>query len=91
MGTGHDLQEIDYGLRYSYNFEPIKTKATVGWTEFTYPHILSPHDRTNEWWFRFDHNDAWMWRWTGYKGDDGILNPEFLLCPGYGLYSWPMV
>jgi hypothetical protein len=87
---GHNLQEIDYTLRYSYDVESIKTKATVGWTEFTYPRILSSHDRTNEWFIRLEHNDAWMWRGLGYKGEDGILNPSFCFAQdmGYILGQW---
>ncbi|MFA5865130.1 MAG: hypothetical protein WC975_10645 [Phycisphaerae bacterium] len=87
---GHNLQEIDYTLRYSYDVEPIKTKATVGWTDFTFPRILSSHDRTNEWFIRLEHNDAWMWRGLGYKGEDGILNPSFCFTQdtGYILGQW---
>jgi hypothetical protein len=90
-GNGSDFQEVDFGLRYSYDVSAIKTKVTVGWTVFNYPHIVSPrHDRSNEWWFRFDHNDAWMWRWTGYKGEEGILNPSFFMAQdmGYILGQW---
>lgn len=87
---GAHLQEIDFTLRYSYFVEPIQTKATVGWTEFTFPRTNAVHDRTNEWWFKLEHNDAWLWRGLGYKGTDGILNPSFFFAQdtGYILGQW---
>jgi len=91
-GNGTNFQEVDFTLRYSYAFDPIKTKATVGWTDYTFPHVtgVGDKDRTNEWFIRLDHNDAWLWRWAGYKGEDGILNPYVLFAQdtGYILGQW---
>jgi len=83
-GNGTNFQEVDYVLRYSYDIEAIKTTATVGWADYTYPHTVGPLDRTNEWYIKLDHNDAWMWRWLGYTGEDGILNPSFLIAQDTG-------
>ncbi len=89
-GNGTNFQEVDFGLRYSYNVEAIATEVTVGWSDYTYPHVTGPLDRTNEWYIKLEHNDAWMWRWLGYKGEDGILNPSFLFAQdtGYILGQW---
>jgi hypothetical protein len=89
-GNGTNFQEVDFTLRYSYNVDPIKTKMTVGWTDFTYPHVKGSLDRTNEWFIRLEHNDAWMWRWAGYRGKDGILNPSFFFSQdtGYIRGTW---
>lgn len=78
---GTNLQEIDYTLRWSYDIEPIKTTATIAWTDYTFPHIRFVGDRdwTHEVSLRLSHNDAWLWRWTGYKGDEGILNPSLFI------------
>ena len=84
-GSGANIQEIDYTLRYSYEFKPIATKATVGWTAFVYPNVrgVGDNDRTFEVFFSFEHNDAWMWRWLGYQGDDPILNPSLFVAYDY--------
>jgi hypothetical protein len=72
---GQNLQEVDYTLRWSYDLKSIATKFTTGWTDYTFPNAHPI--RTNEIFFKFEHNDAWMWRGLGYKGDAGILNPSF--------------
>jgi hypothetical protein len=78
---GTNLQEVDYTLRWSYDIAPIKTTATIAWTEFTYPHLknVGSRDWTDEVSLRLNHNDAWLWRWTGYQGDAGILNPSLFI------------
>lgn len=72
-------QEIDYSAYYSYSIEPIATDLSIGWIHYYFPNLRGVHndDRTNEWFFSLEHNDAWAWRWLGYKGEDGILNPTF--------------
>jgi hypothetical protein len=71
---GQNLQEVDYTLRWSYQLEPIATKLTLGWTDYTFPNANAV--RTNEAFVKFEHNDAWLWRGLGYKGEEGILNPS---------------
>ncbi|MBN2562651.1 MAG: hypothetical protein JXQ75_17130 [Phycisphaerae bacterium] len=76
-GDGANIQEIDYTISYGYSVEPIATDITIGWIEYVFPNWEGPGDRTHEWFLSFEHNDAWAWRWLGYKGEDGILNPTF--------------
>lgn len=78
---GANIQEIDYTLRYSYTVEPIRTRTTVGWTDYTFPKSvgLGENDSTHEWFVKFEHNDAYWWRPLGYQGDGGVLNPSFFL------------
>jgi len=76
-GDGANIQEIDYTISYTYHVEPIATDVTIGWIDYVFPNWDGPGDRTHEWFLSFAHNDAWAWRWTGYDGDDGILNPTF--------------
>jgi hypothetical protein len=82
---GTNLQEVDYTLRWSYELKPIKTTATVAWTDYTYPHVrnVGSRDWTDEVSLRLNHNDAWLWRWTGYKGEDGILNPSLFIAKDF--------
>ncbi len=72
---GQNLQEIDLTLKYSYNIEPIMSTLSVGWTHYKFPNHNDIN--THEWFIGVDHNDAWMWRWAGYDGDEGIFNPSF--------------
>ncbi len=76
-GDGANIQEIDYSISYSYSVEPIATDITIGWIDYVFPNWAGPGDRTHEWFLSFAHNDAWMWRWAGHDGEDGILNPTF--------------
>lgn len=84
-GDGANIQEIDYTVWWSYEFEPIGTTFTTGWTEFILPNLVgvSDNDQTHEWFVSIDHNDAWMWRWAGYQGEDGVLNPTL-----FAAYDW---
>lgn len=76
-GDGANIQEIDYTIWYSYSVEPIATDFTIGWIDYIFPNVRGTNDdRTNEWFISIAHNDAWMWRWIGYEGEDGILNPS---------------
>jgi hypothetical protein len=86
-GSGQNIQEVDYTLRYSYDVAAINTVATIGWTEFTFPNVtgVGDDDRTHEMFLKLAHNDASWWRWMGYQGDDGILNPTFFIA-----YDWHM-
>lgn len=76
-GDGANIQEIDWTISYSYYVDPIATNITIGWIDYVFPNWAGPGDRTHEWFLSFAHNDAWAWRWLGYDGDDGILNPTF--------------
>jgi hypothetical protein len=74
---GQNLQEVDYTLRWSYELEPVATTFTMGWTDYTFPNAHPI--RTNEIFFKFAHNDAWMWRGLGYQGEEGVLNPSLFI------------
>jgi len=79
-GSGANIQEIDYTLRWGYHLAPLATTATFGWTDYTYQHVREGDpDRTNEAFVKLEHNDAWMWRPLGYRGDTGVLNPYLLV------------
>jgi hypothetical protein len=84
-GSGANIQEVDYTVRWSHDLEPIATTFTTGWAEFTFPNVsgVGDNDRTHEWFVSLEHNDAWMWRWAGYHGDDGVLNPTLFVA-----YDW---
>lgn len=84
-GDGANIQEIDYTIRWSYDLDRIATTFTTGWTEFVFPNVsgVSDNDRTHEWFVLLEHNDAWLWRWAGYNGDDGVLNPALFVA-----YDW---
>jgi len=75
--TESSIQEIDYTIWYGYDVEPLATYVKVGWLDYVFPNLgdVGNDDRTNEWFISLEHNDAWAWRWLGYQGDDGILNP----------------
>jgi hypothetical protein len=76
-GDGANIQEIDWTVSYTYSVEPLATDITIGWIDYVLPNLAGPGDRTHEWFLSFAHNDAWAWRWLGYEGEDGILNPTF--------------
>lgn len=78
-GEDSNNQEIDYSIYYSYHVKPIETDVTIGWIHYYFPNLsgVGNDDRTNEWFFSLEHNDAWAWRWLGYQGEEGILNPTF--------------
>lgn len=68
-----NLQEIDYTLTYSYEVAPISTTLATGYVFYRYP--KHKEIATEEWFFRVEHNDAWMWKWLWPDNEDGILNP----------------
>jgi hypothetical protein len=75
-GEGCNNQENDYTLSYSYDIAPIATTATVSWLDYVSRNVRDTNDdRTNEWSLCLEHNDAWAYRWLGYQGEEGILNP----------------
>ncbi|MBI5863539.1 MAG: hypothetical protein HZB38_03315 [Planctomycetes bacterium] len=69
----HNLQEIDYGLSYSYEFKPLYTTATIGYLFYAFPNHREI--ATQEWTASLEHNDAWMWEWLFPGNEDGVLNP----------------
>ena len=79
-GDGANIQEIDYTVRWSYDVEPIASTVTLGVIVYTFPNLdgggTHNNDRTQEWYVSLEHNDAWLWRWAGYQGDGGVLNPS---------------
>ena len=95
-GGAANIQEIDYTLRWTYGVEPIDTDVTLGYTFYTFPNLANllrkdrlrgndNDDRTSEWWFRLNHNDAWAWKWLFPDNEDGVLNPYFLFAQDVGI------
>lgn len=93
-----NLQEVDFVVWWSYDLEAIKTALTIGWTHFLFPNTArnlrtdasqanNNDDRTHEWWFSLEHNDAWMWTWLWAENEDGILNPTFFFSQDIGIGS----
>lgn len=93
---GQNLQEVDYVLWWGYSIEPIATDVTVGITWYVYPNLAkllrqdgargnNNDDRTTEWWFSLEHNDAWMWKWLFPDNEDGVLNPSFFFAQDFGI------
>ncbi len=74
VNGGHNLQEVDYLLSWSYDVEPIASTFTLGYTFYAYPNAKAIN--TQEWWVGLDHNDAWMWKWLWPDNNDGVLNPS---------------
>lgn len=72
---GQNLQETDYVVYWTLPIKQIATDFTLGWASYTYPNAKTVN--TNEWYFRLDHNDAWMWKWLLPDNEDGVLNPSF--------------
>jgi hypothetical protein len=92
---GQNLQEVDYVIWWSYAIEQIYTDFTLGYTFYLFPNLgrsleadgipeNDDNDRTQEWWFSLEHNDAWMWKWLWPDNEDGILNPSFFLAHDIG-------
>jgi hypothetical protein len=92
-GGSQNLQEYDFVIWWQYGIEPIATDLTLGYTFYIFPNLgkfyrregESGRDRTTEWWFQLDHNDAWMWTWLFPDNDEGILNPSFLFAQDVGI------
>ncbi len=84
-GDGANIQEIDYVVYWSYDLERIATGLTIGWTHFSFPNWAGGGDRTNEWWFSLEHNDAWMWKWLFPDNEDGVLNPSLFFAHDWDL------
>jgi hypothetical protein len=76
-GEGHNLQEVDYALSWSYYIEQISTELSLGLTWYTFPNDKAIN--TFEYNIGLAHNDAWMWQWLWPENEDGVLNPTFSL------------
>ncbi len=98
---GQNLQEVDYTIRWSYPLEAIATDLTIGYTFFVFPNLAhtlrqdrargnNNDDRTHEYWFSLEHNDAWIWKGLFPDNTDGVLNPSFLFAHDIGsiLGTW---
>jgi hypothetical protein len=92
---GQNLQEVDYVVWWSYFLEDIETDFTLGYTYYLFPNLSytlnqdgapgnNNDDRTMEWWFSLEHNDAWMWKWLWPENEEGVLNPSFMLAHDVG-------
>lgn len=71
---GRELQEVDYTLSYCYDVKPLATTLGTGVVFYRYP--MHSEIATEEWFFRVEHNDAWMWKWLWPDNEEGILNPH---------------
>ncbi len=69
----HNCQEIDYTVSYAYEFKPIFTTLTGGYVWYAYPNHREI--ATSEWFFRIEHNDAWMWKGLWPENEGGVFNP----------------
>ncbi|NLX13540.1 MAG: hypothetical protein GXY44_07805 [Phycisphaerales bacterium] len=92
---GQNLQEVDYTIRWTYPLEFIATDLTLGYTFYVFPNLAhtlrqdrakgnNNDDRTHEYWFSLEHNDAWMWKGLFPENTDGVLNPSFLFAHDVG-------
>lgn len=77
IGGGHNLQEVDYYLSWSYDIESIATGLSIGYTFYTYPNAKVIN--TNEWTITLEHNDAWLWQSLWPDNEDGVLNPTLMM------------
>ncbi len=71
---GQNLQEVDYCVWWSHPIDAIASDLTIGYTFYEFVNLAHTNrqdgargnnndDRTQEWWFSLEHNDAWMWKW----------------------------
>jgi len=74
-GEGHNLQEVDYAVSWSYMIEQLKTELSLGVTWYAFPNDKAIN--TFEYNICLAHNDAWMWKWLFPDNEDGVLNPVF--------------
>jgi len=92
---GQNLQEVDYTIYYSKSIEPIATDLSIGYTFFQFVNLAhslrqdgargnNNDDRTHEYWFSLEHNDAWMWEWLFPDNEEGVLNPAFFFAHDVG-------
>ncbi len=83
-----NLQEIDYYVSWAFDVDEVDSTLTLGVNFYTIPNA-KPYN-TLEWFFKLEHNDAWMWSWLWPAKEDGVLNPSFTyfqdleLTPGSG-------
>jgi len=70
---GQNFQEADYHIWWEYYVEPIATTFSLGYSFFSYAN--NSGFNSQEWWLKFVHNDAWMWKWLFPDNDKGVLNP----------------
>lgn len=91
----HNLQEIDYVIWWSKEIEEIMSTFTLGITFYEFPNLsytlnLDNNEGNNndahsqEWWFRVEHNDAWLWKWLFPENEEGVLNPSFFFAQDFG-------
>ena len=76
IGGGQNLQQTDYILSWAYDIKPIETTFALGYHFYTFPNRT--YGNSQEWFFRLDHNDAWMWKWLFPENEKGVLNPSFM-------------
>jgi hypothetical protein len=74
---GQNLQEVDYYLSWAYDVEPIATTMTIGYNFYTIANNKAAN--SSEWFLKFEHNDAWMWKWLFPENEEGVLNPSFMM------------
>ena len=92
---GQNLQEVDYTISWNYGIKPIATSLTLGYTFYEFVNLAhtlrqdrargnNNDDRTHEYWFLLEHNDAWMWKWLFPDNKEGVLNPSYLFAHDVG-------
>ena len=92
---GQNFQEVDYTIWWKHAIEPIQTDVTLSFIFYNFQNAAyrlrkdpdpGTHndDKSQEWNVKFDHNDAWMWKWLFPKNEDGILNPSFFFAQDIG-------
>ncbi|HNQ23843.1 MAG TPA: hypothetical protein PKK06_12175 [Phycisphaerae bacterium] len=93
---GQNLQEIDYTVYWKYPLRAIETDFTLGWTFYDFANLSTllkrdpfpgndKDDTTNEWFVKFEHNDAWLWKWLWPQNDAGVLNPSLAVFHDTGI------
>ncbi len=92
---GQNLQEVDYVIYWGYPIDQIATDLTLGYIFYQFPNLAhslrqdsargnNNDDRTHEYWFSLEHNDAWMWKGLFPDNEDGVLNPSFFFAHDVG-------
>ena len=92
---GQNCQEVDYTIWWKHAIEPIKTDVTLSYLFYNYlnrGYLLrqdaekgnNNNNSSQEYNIKFEHNDAWMWKWLLPDNEDGVLNPSFLFAQDIG-------
>lgn len=94
---GQNLQEVDYTVWWTRDFDAIATNLKLAYTFYEYVNLANTlrknadpgdnnDDRTQEYSITLAHNDAWMWKWLLPDNEDGVLNPTFFFAHDVGAF-----